>query len=570
MEGKEKILKDSIRTVSLPMQEEITRQMKKCVCKIHISGGNGTGFFAKIPFKESNIKVLITNNHVLNANDIFDNKLITFSINNDIREIKIGKGRKKYTSVKYDTTIIEVKETDKLENLIEYLEIDYINIKTIKENDKQLSDEHFNNLYKDESLYILNYLGGKDIVISYGFFSKIKESTIYHKCSTDNGSSGAPILSLENNKVIGVHFGFSKNKIKFNLGTLISYPIIEFNLENNGTNKEINPNIINININENTSINSKNYNSMTIRYEDFEEYKKLRLFGEEFVKNNKNNCIIIIDGKNHLLTEYINIDEKMKKNKYIEIQLKEINTITNMSHMFCRGIEGIDKMLVTNIPDISKWDTKNVTDMSYLFCCCELLKSLPDISSWNTSNVKDMSNMISYCGNLESLPDISNWDTRNVTNMSHMFANDFALKQFPDISKWNTSKVKDMEHMFTRCTISEIPDISKWDTSNILNMSYMFSGCRELKTFPNIFKWKIKNRACLRGMFYDGLHIDTLIKYDISNWEINNQCDISFMFYYCDNFYSHNKELICEISNKFKIGLRWIEIWNFDGKYFYF
>ncbi len=60
------------------------------------------------------------------------------------------------------------------------------------------------------------------------------------------------------------------------------------------------------------------------------------------------------------------------------------------------------------------------------------------------------------------------------------------------------------------------------------------------------------------------------IKYDISNWEINNQCDISFMFYYCDNFYSHNKELICEISNKFKIGLRWIEIWNFDGKYFYF
>ncbi len=102
------------------------------------------------------------------------------------------------------------------------------------------------------------------------------------------------------------------------------------------------------------------------------------------------------------------------------------------------------------------------------------------------------------------MPDISNWDTRNVTNMSHMFANDFALKQFPDISKWNTSKVKDMEHMFTRCTISEIPDISKWDTSNILNMSYMFSGCRELKTFPNIFKWKIKNRACLRGMFYDG------------------------------------------------------------------
>ena len=232
MEHKERILKDSIRPISLPMQTEITRQMKKCICKIYINGGNGTGFFAQIPYKESYIKVLITNNHVLNANNILDNKLITFSINNDILDIKMGKERKKYTSEKFDTTIIEIKETDKLENVIEYLEIDDINLKSIKQNDKQLSNEHFNNLYKDESLYILNYLGGKDIVLSYGFFAKIKESTIYHKCSTDDGSSGAPILSLENNKVIGVHFGFSKIGTKFNLGTLIVYPIIEFNLQN--------------------------------------------------------------------------------------------------------------------------------------------------------------------------------------------------------------------------------------------------------------------------------------------------------------------------------------------------
>ena len=271
---------------------------------------------------------MITNNHVLNANDILDNKLITFSINNDIRDIKIGKERKKYTSEKYDTTIIEIKKADKLENVIEYLEIDDINLKTIKEKDKQLSNEHFNNLYKDESLYILNYLGGKDIVISYGFFSKIEESTIYHKWSTDNGSSGAPILSLENNKLIGIHFGFSTIELKINLGTLIAYPIIEFNLQN-----------ININatkeINENRKISSMKLNSMTIRYKIYKEDKKLRLFGEKFVKNNKNNCIIIIDGKNQQLLEYINIDEEMRKKGYIEIQLKEINTITNMSHMFC-------------------------------------------------------------------------------------------------------------------------------------------------------------------------------------------------------------------------------------------
>ena len=35
------------------------------------------------------------------------------------------------------------------------------------------------------------------------------------------------------------------------------------------------------------------------------------------------------------------------------------------------------------LPDISKWDTKNVTDMSYMFDGCKSLKELPDISKGN-------------------------------------------------------------------------------------------------------------------------------------------------------------------------------------------
>ena len=38
---------------------------------------------------------------------------------------------------------------------------------------------------------------------------------------------------------------------------------------------------------------------------------------------------------------------------------------------------------LTNLPDISKWDTKNVTNMSGMFDVCELLKELPDISKGN-------------------------------------------------------------------------------------------------------------------------------------------------------------------------------------------
>ena len=472
MEEKEILIKESIKPISLQKQKDITRQMEKCICKIHKNGNNGTGFFAQIPYKNSQIGVLITNNHVLGENDIQSNKTITFSINNVIKDFKIGNERKKYTSTKYDTTIIEIKESDELKNNIEYLEIDDANLQYIKKSDKPPSNETLNNLYKNESLYTLNYLGGNEIFLSYGFFMKITDSIIYHKCSTDYGSSGSPLLSLENNKLIGVHYGHSINNFQFNLGTLIAFPIIEFQ-----------------NIKNEKKIIKKKLNSMTIRYKINNEDIKLRLFGEEFVKNNKNNCNIIIDEKTQELTEHIQINQKMKQNGYLKIKLIEKNTITNMSHMFCRGIEESDKMLLTKISDIDNWDTTYVTDMSYLFCCCEELETLPDISSWNTSNVEDMSNMISYCSKIESLPDISKWNTKNVKNMSHMFANDSALKSFPDISNWDVSKVKDMEHMFTHCDIYEIPDISKWDMSNIKKMSYMFSHCINLLKFPYLCEW---------------------------------------------------------------------------------
>ena len=51
--------------------------------------------------------------------------------------------------------------------------------------------------------------------------------TIKHICATQKGSSGSPILNVENHKVIGVHKG-SKNG--FNLGSLIKDSIEEFNI----------------------------------------------------------------------------------------------------------------------------------------------------------------------------------------------------------------------------------------------------------------------------------------------------------------------------------------------------
>ena len=52
---------------------------------------------------------------------------------------------------------------------------------------------------------------------------------------------------------------------------------------------------------------------------------------------------------------------------------------------------------LNNLPDISKWDTKNVTDMSDMFRCCSSLKSLPDISKWKLNKNLVKKDMFKYC-----------------------------------------------------------------------------------------------------------------------------------------------------------------------------
>ena len=95
--------------------------------------------------------------------------------------------------------------------------------------------------------------------------------------------------------------------------------------------------------------------------------KEVRLFGEDFVKRNKNNCKLIIDGKEQELKEKYSFGIFSSKKDILEIKLKGIENITDMSYMFykCNNLNNLN---------LSSFDTKNVTDMSHMFFCCFNLK----------------------------------------------------------------------------------------------------------------------------------------------------------------------------------------------------
>ena len=365
--------------------------------------------------------------------------------------------------------------------------------------------------YKKKSIYILHYPKGKDIEVSYGQISNINDFNINHTCLTDKGSSGSPILSLDKFKVVGIHKGTTN--FQFNRGIFMKSAISALHNQYKNNFKFI-------------SHKDKIKNEMTINY-SIGDYEYIRIFSKKFVENNKNNCKIIVNGKDEMdLCEYIDKNSLNTKNKILEIKLIEKKTITDMSYMF------LDCRRLSFITDISNWNTIKVNNISYMFSSCVNLSFLPDISKWNTSNVTNMKGMFELCISLSNIPDISKWDTSSVTDIRYLFNKCFSLTELPDISKWDISNVTELTGIFNECnSLKSLPNIAEWNTYNITNMSYLFNKCSSLKALPDISVWNTSNVTNMSNMFNECSSLKPLP--NISVWNTSKVTNKLFMFNRC-------------------------------------
>jgi hypothetical protein len=197
---------------------KIIEQMKFSICKIINGNSFGTGFICLITNNEKqyHLAALFTCNHVINNEDINLKKEIDFEFRDKKLKIKLDQPRIIYKSDKkeYDTTIIQLF----------FSEIDNSGLLEI-DSDIFIEDD-LNEKYKDKSVYIIHYPNGKETNYSLGTIKDINmnESKIFHYCSTEEGSSGAPILNLDTYKIIGIHCG-KENLFNWNYGTLLKLPV---------------------------------------------------------------------------------------------------------------------------------------------------------------------------------------------------------------------------------------------------------------------------------------------------------------------------------------------------------
>ena len=429
-ENKECVIKGRNEPINKKEIEELFKK-ENAMCKIKskkLINGNleeidGSGFFLEINLKDILFKkCLITNNHVLNENDIKLNKEIKLEYKNKIKKIKIKENRKVFTNEELDYTCIEILDKD---NIKEYFKID--------ENLLEYSIE----TYKNKDIMVLQYPKGNEISFSSGKILEIEDNNIFHNSSTNKGSSGSPIISrYSDNSIIGLHYGSDQNST-FNLAT----------------------NIISI------FKDIKNYN------------KKNCIIGEiEIKEEDVNRPIKIINSyeetkRNHSLM-FIEDEYKYENEKEIKenCEIKINNNIIPFDYYYEFKKEGKYKIEYSFKNELSK--------TCFMFMNCLSLTKI-NLSKFNTQNVTNMRSMFGGCTSLTNI-NLSNFNTQNVTNMMSMFNGCSSLVNI-NLSDFNTQNVTIMFGMFNGCSFLTNINLSNFNTQNVINMFDIFSGCLSLK-----------------------------------------------------------------------------------------
>ena len=319
-----------------------------------------------------------------------------------------------------------------------------------------------------------------------------------------------------------------------------------------------------------------------------EEEKKIKIFGDDFVKNNKDKCIILYKNEIFPLQKYFLFKDIEKRDQKLEIHLIEFIFITNRSYMFdgCKSLEefelfkgnekvdveekeldsedfysnidnictdksnplyifenyssipfATDKNKINSVVEILDDLPSFLEKMSFMFNDCKSLISLKGLSEWDIINVTDLTKIFKGCSSLQYLPDISRWNTKNIITFEDMFMDCSSLISLPDISKWNTENAEDMGGMFNGCSsLISLPDISKWNTENVENISSLFRDCLLLQSLPDISKWNTKNVGRMSLFFHGCSSLKSLP--DISKWNTENAEDMDYMFNGCSSLIS--------------------------------
>ena len=91
----------------------------------------------------------------------------------------------------------------------------------------------------------------------------------------------------------------------------------------------------------------------------YEPSQEIKIFGENFIKNNKDKCLIFFENKYFPLKEYFNLDDDKSGNEIFGIILLELDIISDKSFMFHGCLQLIEFSLDININEALNLNEQN-------------------------------------------------------------------------------------------------------------------------------------------------------------------------------------------------------------------
>ena len=331
------------------IQNEILNELSKSVCKIIYEYKNsmrhGTGFFMNCIFSNIRYLFLVSNYHVISENLI--NKEIKIELHN--KEIIPLKLDTKFFNINFfkesfDVTTIQInnnmnENVDKILENVEFLDCDMNYLNGYEQ-------------YKKETILSSGYPPQEGIYTSLGKITskndnnELKYYEFEYVISRYSGSSGSPIVLLNNQKVIGIH---KRGNITtgLNEGTFIGIIIdkLKEKIKNNNevtsikNNQNINnDNSINNNINQ-TKLENNNTNNISIGENKIDLKEEIKSnneiindisYREDLNKDTrKKNDIDNFNNINNTGRDEVDFKENLKKRNRIDIYDININNNGN-------------------------------------------------------------------------------------------------------------------------------------------------------------------------------------------------------------------------------------------------
>ena len=374
----------------------------------------------ELPIEKWNKKLDYEENRKDNANLM--NKINEYKLNNNMND-NINKIKDKKINELKDNEIIIEKLLKKYEN--------YINetIEIFKNILNKINNIH--NLMKLENNNKINNLLNN-------FPLNIKNLNI-------NAISTAINEELDNFNI------FIRNNININKNNriIINENRKDFNLLNNiDNNKEFNEynhnfNLLNNNIEKinESKINEYKDRINLIYFVKYGNY--FRIFGDDFVNNNRDKIELIINGKRDELVSHYNLKDG----------------------------ENIITLIIK----------RKLVNLSKMFYDCKYLKDIKELEYLNVNDVKDFSDMFNGCSSLTNIKALEKWNVSNGNKFKYMFNGCSSLSNIIPLQNWNVSNCKDFSFIFSGCSsLSDIKSLQCWNVSNGNNFSNMFKECSAL------------------------------------------------------------------------------------------